>query len=347
MEKITEITPAQQAQFPAYVEKWTKFGMNTSPMSFEKAKEIVLEVYQLVRDRGELEGPPPNPPPHRIWRCASPNLANQAGKALAGSGEGFWNVQSFGSSVARFQVVADVLGARARFSDLEIRALDLLEPLASEMGGVFFGRDFAIIVDRPSLMKLVPRGNSNVLHCPDGPAIAWGRGPDGEYSPDDPQGYAMFYWQGTEVPREWIMEKPQTDAARRARAAEILRSTNSEVLRSGAEIMGWVDILDALGKRVIDEDPNPMFGTLVEVDLPLPENFEEADRQDHLAKLGKPVKPDQRVHRSTPSRFVIARCGTGRTIAFPAMPEARTAVEAGAMSYGVDVETYRKIKTRA
>jgi len=347
MEKITEITPEQRAQFPAYVRKWTEFGMNTSPMDFERAKEIVLEVYRLVRDRGELEGPPADPPPHRIWRCSSPNLANLAGQRLSGTTEGFWSVQSFGSSVARFQVVADVLGARAGFSEVEVRALDLLEPLASEMGGVFFGRDFAIIVDRPSIMRLVPRGNSNVLHCPDGPAIAWGRGPDGEYSPDDPEGYAMFYWQGTEVPREWIMEKPRTPEERAARAAEILRSTNSEVLRSGAEIMGWVEVLDALGKRVIDEDPNPMFGTLVEVDLPLPENFEEADRQDALEREGRPVKPERRVHRSTRSRFVIARCGTGRTIAFPAMPEARTAVEAGAMSYGLDVETYRKLKTRA
>lgn len=321
--QITEITDEQRAQFPAYVEKWIVAGRNTKPIDFEKARKVVLDVYQLIRDRGEYQGEPPNPPPHRIWKCASPNLANQAGMRLSGVSDGFWATQPFGSSVARFQVVADVLGARKYFDPMVIRALDLLEPLCMETGAVYWGHDFAIIVDRPSILKLTQVGNAHVLHCADGPAIAWGRGPDGEYSPDDPEGYAMFYWQGTEVPRAWVMEKPQTAEERRTRAAEVLQSSNAEVMRSGAEILGWDVILDALGKRIIDKHSDPKFGMLVEVDLPVPGG-----------------------QTTTPGRFVIAECGTGRTIAFPVDPNAQTAIEAGARSYNVPVALYEKMTVR-
>ena len=192
-----------------------------------------------------------------------------------------------------------------------------------ETGAVYWGHDFAIIVDRPSILKLTQVGNAHVLHCADGPAIAWGRGPDGEYSPDDPEGYAMFYWQGTEVPRAWVMEKPQTAEERRTRAAEVLQSSNAEVMRSGAEILGWDVILDALGKRIIDKHSDPKFGMLVEVDLPVPGS-----------------------QATTPGRFVIAECGTGRTIAFPVDPNAQTAIEAGARSYNVPVALYEKMTVR-
>jgi len=89
-------------------------------------------------------------------------------------------------------------------------------------------------------------------------------------------------------------------------------------MRAGCEILGWLPVLQALGMQVIEENPNPMFGKLVQVDLPDSPN----------------------------SRFLIAECGTNRTIAVPVSSEAKTAVEAGAMSYGVPVEVYKMMKIR-
>jgi hypothetical protein len=60
-----------------------------------------------------------------------------------------------------------------------------------------------------------------------------------------------------------------------------------------------------LSHKVLDEDPDPEIGTLIEVDIP---------------ESGK-------------EKFLKVRCGTGRTIYLKADPDAKTALEANAASY--------------
>jgi hypothetical protein len=68
------------------------------------------------------------------------------------------------------------------------------------------------------------------------------------------------------VPGEWIEQRDTIDPA------EILKSENVEQRAAGAAIVGWQRMMDALDCKVIDSDPDPDHGDLIEMTLPgLPE----------------------------------------------------------------------------
>ncbi len=330
MDKISEITEAQKAKMPEYVQKWTEIGRSTAPMDFEKTVELIMLTMNKVNAENTWDDAPAIPP-ERIFRCSSPILAQQAGRQIATEMgypeeevDGYWPAQVYGSSAARFDFILNEMGVIARLDASQKKAWEILEVFAQVCGGVYFGPNFAIVADRPAVLKLMQLGNTHVLHCPDGPAIAWGRDADGNYDPNDPYGSALYYWQGTEVPCQWVVDRPTDKEGLRALAQEILQDPNAERRTAGCELIGWANILEALEPRVLDKHENPMFGELVEVDFPRREGG-----------------------GTEPVKFLVAMCGTGRRIAFPAMPEATTALEAGAMSYRLTVEEYSRLKYRS
>jgi len=85
---------------------------------------------------------------------------------------------------------------------------------------------------------------------------------------------------------------------------------NIEQRRCAAEILGWDNILDQLNPRILDEDPDPQIGTLVEVDLP-----------DH-----------------GPCKFLrVTEASTGRKFALYAATDSVSAIDAQAKSYGISI----------
>ncbi len=304
------LTPEQQARVSEYTDKYIAIGKNTSPMDEAAAKEAVLEMYAHAN----------LPAPKRLLTCRNPVLATQAGDVMAKKidgvgGKNLLTAASNASGAARFAFLVEVCGIKI---DVEPQR-QTLDKFVRSCSAVYLHGEFAIIVDRPSVLNIVTRDGVGVLHCEDGPAIAWGRDEAGNYDPNDPFGYALYYWQGTRVPDHWIADKVGDDKEKaKARAIEILSSDNQEVLRAGCEIIGWVPVLESLGMRVLDEHPNPIFGKLVEVDLP----------------------------EAPATKFLVAQCGTGRTIAVLAAAESTSALDAGARSYGVPIEVYEKLKVR-
>ena len=89
-----------------------------------------------------------------------------------------------------------------------------------------------------------------VLHCEDGPAVAYR------------DGTRLYSWRGTDIPKSWI-ENPETLSA-----AGALAENNAERRRAACEILGWDKILAELYAEVIDEDENPQVGILLRADLP-------------------------------------------------------------------------------
>lgn len=306
-EKLTELTAEMKAKMPFYLDKYTQIGRDTREADWATAEDVIRQFYRFA----DL------PVPDRFYRCRNPVLAAQAGDVLAKEldgvgGKHLFSAASVASGAARFDFLVNGCGVKIPVVDRQ----EALSIFVASCGGFYPHTKFAIIYDRPSILKIQVTNGQGVLHCEDGPALAWGRGEDGQYSPEDIYGLALYYWQGTRVPDAWITDKPGDDPVKlKARAAEILAHPNQEVLRAGCEIVGWVPVLEALGMRVIDEHPEPHFGRLVEVDLPNAPN----------------------------ARFLVAQCGTGRTIAVPADPEATTALEAGALSYNVPVELYARL----
>lgn len=128
------------------------------------------------------------------------------------------------------------------------------------------------------------------LHCETGPAI------------ECRDGYSVYAWHGTRIPSEWIDKRDSLDPT------TALTWNNIEQRRCAAEIIGWANVLDQLNPRIINKDPDPMIGTLVEVELP----------------------------GSGRERFLDVRCGTGRRFALAVPPNMQTALQAQAWTYNVD-----------
>lgn len=139
------------------------------------------------------------------------------------------------------------------------------------------------------------------LHCETGPAFKW---------LDDLEDY---YWRGTCVPKEWIIDRHSLTAA------TVLSCSNLEQRRAGIEMLGWNRILTQLKTKVIDADGDPQIGTLIEVELP------------DLAR---------------PARFMRVRCGTGREFTIGVPPEMRTAMEAQAWMQGLPAAKFVKPQIR-
>lgn len=172
------------------------------------------------------------------------------------------------------------------------------ESAALHGGSRWMHSRFTIVADRPEYYRI---DDEHRLHCADGPARR------------DRDGYEHWYWHGVSVPREWIMSPSSVDPSL------ALTWTQVEQRHALCEIIGWGAVLSALAPAVVDEDADPMVGTLLRADLP---EF-----------------PAQ--------QFLRARCGTGRDIVLRVPPDVQTALEANAWTYGVEPATLRTSEGRS
>lgn len=195
-----------------------------------------------------------------------------------------------------YWVMHYVCGGKLRGTKYEpdkARLLALWDRLIRASGWWFPFERGVVCCDRPDIVKLDDR---RVLHCVDGPARR------------HRDGVEEFFWHGTSVPREWIVDKA-------VRVEDALLNENVELRRCAAEILGWAKILDQVPHRVLDRDPDPFIGTLIAADLP--------------------DAPDE--------RFLLVRCGTGRDFALVVTrreQEFKTAREANAGTYGLKASEF-------
>ena len=233
---ITELTAEQQAQIPLYRDKWIEFGLSTERVDFEKAKAALELSYRsagleppatILVAGGPREG-------KNIFRKHFPKADKQdfMGNIIYGSHEADW-----ASYVDYFQQVVG----------LDLSQGNGLIELAKTSGWVWVGEDLAIIMDRPSSIRM---DENDVLHAEDRPSVLY------------PDGFAVYSWHGQLVPREWIMERHLLTPA------IALGQENVELRRAACEILGWNNILTQLNYVTIEADEDPEIGTLVEVDLP-------------------------------------------------------------------------------
>ena len=106
-------------------------------------------------------------------------------------------------------------------------------------------KNICFVADRPQKIQF---NQEKVLHCEDGPAIAYR------------DGFEVYAWRGTRIPKEWITQGPKPEDA--------ISWENVEQRRCAAEILGWDKVLKELNPKVLDKDVNPQIGELLEVDLP-------------------------------------------------------------------------------
>ena len=173
----------------------------------------------------------------------------------------------------------------------------LTEPLSNMMllaksaGWVLPHEHICWVSERHNILHRDDRG---LLHCENGPALAY------------PDGWSIYAWHGTHIPKSWITNKSQLTAEM------ALTCENVEQRRAACEILGWESILQLLNASVIDADSDPQIGTLVEVSIP---------------GIGR-------------ERFLRVTCGTGRKFALPVPSNMRTAIEANAWTWNLTPEKY-------
>jgi hypothetical protein len=232
---IDQISPEQEAQMDPWVDKWTKIGLSTEPMDFERAKKSAEQVYKEL----DLHVP-------KILPASSPKEASEIHKGRSKNSfdtNKFYSGNLYAAWGAFITFFRDVMD----WEDPSLKQFKLNEELMLSCGWVLWDDDVCIIVDRPELITL---DDNYELHGEEDFAIKWR------------DGWGVPCWHGTRIPKEWILNKDNLDPS------IALTWENVEQRRCAAEIIGWNNVLNQLDCKVIDEDGDPEVGTLIEVELP-------------------------------------------------------------------------------
>lgn len=283
---LESISKEDEEQLVIWRDRMLDLGRSTEPPNKEAAEAAVDKVYE---ERGL------KPPPHKLW-AVSPQAGLDKVNELHNT-KGKWYQPCYGAHdlywLGHWAYCRDVLGLKSEANP------DPLIELATHSGGWFWAfENVVVLTERPSTLKLDDNG---ALHCEDGPAMAWS---------DD---FGLYSWHGTSIPAEWV-----TTPADKLDPKIALNWENIEQRRCFAEIVGWERVLKQLKPIVVDEDPNPEFGTLLQVDLP----------------------------DSPGEKFLKVRCGTGRTFVLPVPPEMKTAQEANAWTFQLTAEDLMNLEVR-
>ena len=300
---LTKLTKKQEAMIPEYRDKWLKIGLSTEPLDFERAKSAATKCYQIagleppklwIRMRSPIEAAVAatilkNGAQVRdqvgaqvwaqVWAQVRAQVRDQVGDQV---GDQVWD-QVYGAHDASWLGFYDFFAV----CGIDVAKLHGLIELAQCCGWWAPYKNVCILQDRPSKIQF---DGEKRLHCESGPAI--------EYR----DGFAVYAWHGTRIPKEWIESRETIDAHK------LLTHENIEQRRAGCEILGWGRILEALNPTVIDTDADPEIGQLLQVDLP----------------------------DSGPERFLKVKCGTGRDFVLPVPPDSPSALWANAWTYGLE-----------
>lgn len=198
------------------------------------------------------------------------------------------------SELAALSFARDFLGHK--FSERTVEDIGVHATIARSVWYWWPFMDACIICDRPSAVSL----ETERLHSLTGPAVSFR------------DGWKAYAVRGVFVPPAWIEERDKipVEAA--------LTWPNIEQRRIAAELIGWARVLEKLSAIVIDENPNPQIGTLLQADLP----------------------------DSPGERFLKVKCGTGRDFVIPIPREITTALAANAWTYNVTEEQLLKMEVR-
>jgi hypothetical protein len=171
----------------------------------------------------------------------------------------------------------------------------------------------AYLSKRPTYFELHEAINTHTLRGP--PNETHKDYPEGRYhSITGPaisysDGFKIYCVHGMLVDPDWF-EKPGALTPTIA-----FKEPNIEQRKAAFDILGWDRVLNELNAQIIDEDPDPYIGTLLQVQHPA---------------IG-----------SGKERFLKVLCGTGRTFIIPVAPTMETALQANAASYGIPAELFK------
>ena len=172
--------------------------------------------------------------------------------------------------------------------------------IMKSIGWFYPFNDFVIVTDRPAVIKF---DDEQRLHSEHGPALKYR------------DGYELHALDGVGVPPQWTAGKFPS-------STEILNLTNPEQRAVACKYVGWYNMLEGLDATIIDEDEDPLVGSLFRFDF---ETGEETIERGCLVYL----------------------CATGRIMSSLVSPKFKTALAANAWMQGLDTDQLRLMETRA
>lgn len=226
---------------------------------------------------------------HQLRRQLGRHLRDQLGDSDMWDGNFLWGSQDiYWIAWARF---AQHIGVKLQ-EDTQNR-LTIMENISTQCEWWWPYDGICFVSERP----IETHWDGAVLHSENGPAVLY------------EDGYSMYMWRGTRVPKEWIKDKSSItpDIA--------LKWANAEQRRCAMEIIGYENLLKDLGAKLLDLDPDPQIGELYETSHP---------------SLG-----------GNTEKFLRVQCGTGRWFTLPVPPEMKTALEANAWTWGLEGFEYQ------
>jgi hypothetical protein len=327
--KIDQITPEQEIVLGQIRDKWIAHGLSTEPSNRPVAEEGIRKAYVAAGL---------NPPLHVIW-VDSPyagalalgtvpqaiDAAINAVEAAVAKANAepttnvipkvtvpsttvdydavrdWWRSTTYGQHSAGYYAYLEALGY------LGVEGLEHAEgamQVAANAGWWWPAREFVIINERPTAIHRDPQGR---LHHETEAAVQF------------KDGWGVYLWHGTRVPKELIQDKWST--------TEILREPNAEVRRCAIEKMGWDRFikeakLKRVGKTV--NDPGNPGKTLALYDVP--ERLYEVAVRVLLCD------------NATPERD-----GTRRRFGLTVPVEIQNPIEAAAWTFGMSEDAYAKL----
>ena len=130
---------------------------------------------------------------------------------------------------------------------------------------------------------------------------------------------ACYYWHDQQIPSKWITEG--------LTATQALKEPNTELRRCACELLGYLNIVEELGYKIVDTDPDIEIGKLIAVNFPT-----NADGSAH-----------------TLEKFVWVTEGhTGRQFMLAVPPDTTTAVGGHIFLAGfkdLDIQYYKAFRT--
>lgn len=297
MSKIEALTPEQEARFDEYVDKFTAAGYSTARADKDAAEDAAERAYlngNLAQYAKKGEKPLAFPPKSARHWFPSPMAALKSAKSMSSkaSANDFCYGHHDAGWVSRYAYFRDVVGL-VEETDHIVPFIDMC--FAS--GWWMPYDDRVLFCDRPETIHLDAEGN---LHNPKGAALRY------------TDGFAVYAVRGVVVPDEWILKGPPS-------AKVALTWRNMEQRAAACEIVGWENILPQLDAQVIDEDQDPMIGTLLSCQLP------DAEGRD---------------------MFLRVRCGTGRNFVIPVSRDTKTALDAQAKIWRLPQNIVRNFAKR-
>jgi len=195
----------------------------------------------------------------------------------------------------------------------EYKACAHWEQAAIHGGPRIMHEEFCMVSDSPEIIRLDAQ---NRAHCETGPSLRWR------------DGWSLYSWHGQRIPAEWIEDRNSLTPA------VALGLENLELRRTACEMLGWTNILDSLNAEIVDSDPDPQIGTLVEVELPGRPSASAAGR--HARRSAASLK----------AKFLRVKCGTGREFAVGIPPHITKALDAQAWMIGLEPHEFQPPEIR-